>query len=47
MDTHGDVVLKYNFKKRVMTKRGQKSHMSRMHEKSLQRIERKKTPIFL
>ena len=43
MDTHGNVLLKYKCdicNKRVMTSRGLKSHISRMHEKSLQRIER-------
>ena len=43
MDTHGNVLLKYECdicKKRVMTPRGLKSHKSRMHEKSLQRLER-------
>ena len=49
MDTHGDVQLKYECdicKKRVMTKKGLKSHKSRMHEKSLQRIEREKRQQF-
>ena len=50
MDTHGDVLLKYECdicKKRVMTKKGLKSHKSIMHKKSLQRIEREKKTILL
>ena len=43
MDTNGDVLLKYKCdicNKRVMTSKGLKSHKSRMHEKSLQRVAR-------
>ena len=45
MDTHGNVLLKYKCdicNKRVMTSKGLKTHISRMHEKSLQRIERER-----
>ena len=49
MNTHGDVVLKYQCdicKKQVMTKKGLKTHIGRMHEKSLQRLEREKKQQF-
>ena len=49
MDTYGNVLLKYQCdicKKRVMTSKGLKSHKSRMHEKSLQRIERERKQQF-
>ena len=43
MDTHGNILLKYKCdicSKRVMTSKGLKTHISRMHKKSLQRVER-------
>ena len=49
MDTQGDVLLKYKCDvcyKRVMTSKGLKTHKSRMHEKSLQRIERERKQQF-
>ena len=45
MDTYGDVLLKYKCdicNKRVTTSKGLKTHKSRMHEKSLQRLERER-----
>ena len=49
MDTYGDVVLKYKCdicNKRVMTNKGLKTHKSRMHEKSIERIERERKQQF-
>ena len=49
MDTHEDILLKYECeicKKRIMTKKGLKLHKARMHEKSLQRLEREKSQIY-
>ena len=49
MDTHGDILLKYEcdiWKKKVMTKKGLKIHKNRMHEKSLQWLERERKQQF-